>query len=662
MWAPSQSSSSNQSVITIKKKHFWMKVSALLSLALIALGIATLVLVQQPIQESQDLRQQASVDDGQVQVTFSPASGTNIDINEISTVDFRFTTNSVQIEELALVFNIITDTIPAPPEFVINSASGLEVTSQEIEATQDGYLVSLLIANQTEGNPIAASSVTTLGSLIFTPTSGGSIELNFDIENSQAIVFNSNPDVDELLHVPTQTYTVGTLASASPTVSPSASASPSTTPSPSTSPSVSPSASPSVSPTPSPTASPDTNGTGGVTTVSCNESCSSNDECQANHRCYDNRCRLVTNVSSTSCSAAAVVDNGLNRSCNQYCADARECASGYSCYFNRCRNPLNIESVSCAAPSQAAIQAIATSCNQRCTTHKDCAANLLCYGPTNTCRLATNPASTSCSPTISTTVSPLYNQPKGGDGDGRATSSASTRPLSSVTITSSPQPTMTSDADNLPIKNQSALEAAGEYIRTQLANRGVSLPVLFIVAGIFLLLVVGIMALLTRMSRSSGHPPVIMPVGSNRDTKKDTEYENKLASKINSLEKDQAVESSSFRPTPTSTSQVRVQLGSSGSTPVVPPTVSVTTQPAVQSTVRPVVQSSPSVQNNPSVVAPVPTFSPKPSSQPLTSGEISPRETTINTPAPTTPTTSPSPISSSMMARLQSKGIKPPST
>lgn len=640
MFAPPSSSSSNsntRSVITTPKNHFWIKVSALLSLALIVLGIATLLLIQKPIQESQDLRQQASVEDGQVQVAFSPVSGTNLDINEISSIDFRFTTNSVQVEELALVFNIITDTIPSPPEFVIESGSGLEVTSQEIEATQDGYLVSLVVANETEGTPIAASALTTSGQLVFTPTSGGSIEFNFDIENSQAIVFNSTPADDELLHVATQTYTVGALASASPTVSPSTTPSPSATASPSSSPSVSPSASPSVTPTPSPTASPDTNGTGGVTTVSCNESCSSNDECQPNHRCYENRCRLVTNVSSTSCAATTVVDNGLNRTCNQYCADARECASGYSCYFNRCRNPLNIESVSCTAPSQSAIQAMATSCNQRCTTHKDCAANLLCYGPTNTCRLATNPASTSCSPTISTTVSPLYNQPKGGNGsDGKATSSATTRPVSSITITSSPQPTTDDNANDLPIKNQSALEAAGEYLRDQLASRGVSLPILFIVAGIFLLLVVGLMALLSRMSRGS-RPPVITPVGSSRDSQKDAQYEDRLASKINSLQQQQQNPEVVTKTSSTQTTPIQV--------PVTP-------------------TSRPTFQNSSSVVAPVPTFSPKPSPQPLSSQPLPSEPAPVPTPTPTKDTvgSAPSPISSSMMARLQNKGIKPPTT
>lgn len=600
-------------IITVSKRHWWLTASAALSFALMLLGAATLVLIQKPIQESQDLRQQASVVNGQVLMAFNPATNSTLQVNQPASISFQINTQAVQIDGVQLVFNVITDTLGTPPEFTMASGSGLQMVYQEVEQVSDGYLVTVAFFSQTTPQPFSASSLTSFGQLNFTPTSTGTIEINFDEDESISTVNQVVPPVDELRHMDTLIYTVTETASASPTVSPSAtaSASPVVSASPTASPSVSPTVSPSPSATvttsPSPTATPlvtptptPTPGVGG-TTVSCNQSCSSNAECAANHRCYNGQCRLVTNVSSSSCSAASNPDNGLNRTCNQYCADNRECMAGYSCYFNRCRNPLNVENTSCAIPSRQVVQAITSSCNQKCSSHKDCAANLFCHS-SGSCRLVTNPASTSCSPAMYSTVSNMYGSKGGSTGSTKTdgvTPTSSSKPGSATSsaspkVTSSPLPTTgtTDTEDNLPLQKKSAFDSFREYFIDQLTLRGITIPVFFIATGLGLLLIVIILSILMRLlGGNSNKPPMITPVGRDRDKAKDTKYENQLASKINTLQQ---------------TQQPSTPIGST----ITPP---------------------PSAVNS---------SSPMPSARPMPMASA---------PAP-----------SGMMARLQDKGIKPP--
>jgi hypothetical protein len=573
-------------IITTHKRNKWLSLGTIMSLILIAIGFFTLISIQKPIQESQDLRQQASVDSGPVSLSFNPASGSDLLVDEPASIEFQINTGDVQTDGIQIFFNIVTDTITSPPTFDIESGIGLQSIVTEIQEVSDGYLVMMAYLPSTisSTSSFATSTATTFGRLNFTPTSEGTISVNFDVENSISSIHGSDPAEDGLQHVATQTYSVITAASPSPSPSaspdtspsPSPSASPSTSPSPSPSPSASPDASP--SPSPSPSASPDTspsptptpdsgNGTGGV--VSCNQGCSSNDNCAANHRCYNGQCRLVTNVSSDTCSGSVSSnpDYGLNRTCNQYCADNRECASGYSCYYNRCRNPLNINNLSCAAPSARVVQAMQSSCNQACNTHKDCAANLLCNASSKTCRLATNPGSSSCSPAAYKTVSSTYGS-KGGTSTG-TTGNASGSPLPSAYASASPVSTNDKDAtdkmksdgdeDKMPIKDQTALDAMQNYFTDQLDEKGISLPFFFIIIGLILLILVIIISFLSRvLSDGSGTPPVITPA--RRDSDKDKMYENQLASKINTLQNTKspaganpgAAQPSAFTPPPTS--------------------------------------------------------------------------------------------------------------
>ncbi len=309
----------------------------------------------------------------------------------------------------------------------------------------------------------------------------------------------------------------------------------------------------------------DITGTGGTDIVACNESCTSNAQCGANQRCFENRCRLVTNLSSTSCSLPA--DNGLQRTCNQYCADTRECATGYTCYFNRCRRPDNVDNTSCALPTATLQSAIAKSCNQTCNANADCANNMRCYN--GACRLATNPSSTSCSAVTQKSVSGVYYVKPGtgpakgaagpadkpGDTSGTSgspsstgsatsgkptTPNSTTRPFNSTSsaqatgsaafITPRPVPSVAPAVRTSP--SPVAAPATGPFSFVQNLTRGLSLPLIALAVGIGLLLIVIVVTLLNVLKgRKAGGNPTT--------AQRQTPYEDELQTKINELRKQQ---------------------------------------------------------------------------------------------------------------------------
>ena len=191
-------------------------------------------------------------------------------------------------------------------------------------------------------------------------------------------------------------------------------------------------------PTPTPTGRPSAtptptgvNGTGGTTTVGCNQNCDSNADCGINLRCYDidgsKRCRLATNPSNESCQEIA--DQGLNFACNQYCSDSTECAGDLTCWYNRCREAANVTSISCTPASSELQELMQHNCGQNCASNRDCVVNMRCYN--GSCRLATNPTSQTCNvapPTKRVVATPTNSQSKGGLGGPSVTPKLSVTP------------------------------------------------------------------------------------------------------------------------------------------------------------------------------------------------------------------------------------------
>lgn len=455
--------------------------TTLVSVLLIVAGAVGLVLLQQPLQETQEVRSDASVENGPGLLYTNPGDNTSFLVNREAQIDLVVNTSGIQTSEISLVFSILTGTTD---KVVIQTYadSGLEITQQEIEEIEGGLLI-IFKAKPRTGTYSSTNS--RIATLIFTPNRTGAFDLTFDAEKSAVYKANTSPREDILTRINPITYNI-------------------------------------VS--------------GDISVKSCNQSCGSNSECAPNHRCYDSRCRLATNPGNTSC--VNPPDQGLQRQCNEYCADTRECASGFTCFYNKCRRPDNPDSESCALSNQSVQQAIAQSCNKSCQSNADCAVNMRCHQ--SQCRLASNVGSTSCSPATKKTVSPIYG---GGTTVSPSPSptatlrpNATSRPSTqsgaatgSGVLVPSPTPTLQplpSVAPTIvPIPTPEPQNALGGFID----RFGITLPVVAMGIGFILLLVVIVLTILNQIRKRSNSG---IPGARNNNS---APYESQLQAKIDAL-------------------------------------------------------------------------------------------------------------------------------
>lgn len=161
------------------------------------------------------------------------------------------------------------------------------------------------------------------------------------------------------------------------------------------------------SPTPTPSASPK---------AECNEACSKNSDCaEANHVCSTttNTCRLATNPGDANCRAASPTPTPITSTkamCGEYCSKNSDCAqSDHICYFNQCRLATYPDRTNCTAPQQTTTVVppaeIAAGCNENCRANSDCSnSSHICFE--GKCRLESYPNSSSC------TIPSSPDQPK----------------------------------------------------------------------------------------------------------------------------------------------------------------------------------------------------------------------------------------------------------
>lgn len=369
----------------------------LISILCIISGLTGIAYINQD-QTSQnfDIRQQASTNTPQSPpVITSPQANTTIQNTTSGKKEIIFKMSDENISQ-AQVYATFTSAAISNLEIKVNNPV-YTVQSSEIEAIKDGYLAKLIVNRDPNVSAFAASD--TFFTLQFDSSRPDKVYVAFDRERSIATIQNNK------VYINASSFSV-TLDSLV------------------------------ASPTPSarPTATP---------LMSCNQTCSTHAQCPSNHLCYDTgsdkRCRLVTNPSSTTCSASAT-STGLNRQCNQYCADTSECASGFTCWSNRCRRPDNIESTSCSALSSTTAQTIAQSCNKSCSSNAECAINMRCSS--GQCRLAANPSSSSCSAQNAPVISQDYT--KGGSESAQPAPSVTPIAVATPNIMPSPTPASTS--------------------------------------------------------------------------------------------------------------------------------------------------------------------------------------------------------------------------
>jgi len=81
--------------------------------------------------------------------------------------------------------------------------------------------------------------------------------------------------------------------------------------------------------------------------------------------------------------------------CNTYCANDDECGYGFTCWYNQCRHPDKVENENCAPGNSTVV-----GCDLSCQSNRDCVAGLTCNN--NRCRNPQAINSNTCTTTTST--------------------------------------------------------------------------------------------------------------------------------------------------------------------------------------------------------------------------------------------------------------------
>lgn len=298
-----------------KKSHAFRNLPLFLSglsFLFFVVGFAFVFLLQQPLQLPQVLQNKAATSNGQVLVSTGFQDTTSTNSNAY--FSFLVNTQSVQIDEVQLVFDVITNTSNA---LVVNSlnGSGLQITYSQVQSTPYGYHVSLIASPPSNTQPFSSTTPIAFVQLVLGVRSPGTIQFNFDEQQSIANVHGTNPPQNQLNLLNSVTYsTVGPWSS-----------------------------------NVQPTTSPDLG-----LRRQCNEYCADTRECDpaGGYTCFYNRCRRPDNPDSPTCAPTTqTVSQVMAQSCNSVCNGNQDCAVNLRCYYGRCRLATNPQSQTCAVGS-----------------------------------------------------------------------------------------------------------------------------------------------------------------------------------------------------------------------------------------------------------------------------------------------------------------------
>lgn len=447
-------------------------------------GVIGLLLVQQPLEGSQDTRSNASeIDTTNKQAVLTGDLQKPFYISQPGEISLSIDPAGQIIQKVNLIFSIVNSAIDTPLVRV-NALSGYKAEAINIEKTQDGYLVEVQ-AIATDTRFLFSKDQTFLQISAVSPKVGV-ISIHFDQDNSYITTVSEK----KLLKVPeTLTYSITNPLDDDDSSDNGDSSS-------------------------------ENNNTDDEI-AQCNEVCSNNAQCAVGMRCFSDgntqTCRLATNTSSTTCSPANNSDDDdevVLRSCNQFCNNNSECATGLTCHDSFCRNPSNPQDNRCANPTAQQTAAVTQSCGETCSANADCAINLRCYQ--GECRLATNPSSTSCSAATQKTVSTVYenkatntSQPdavaksdtplKGSNMIPDTQSGESQDQTSQESLT--PTPLVAVDRENYETTYASDETLLG-LIKNMVTDNSAKLPFLIILLGILLLVGSLLLLLVSNLSKS----------------------------------------------------------------------------------------------------------------------------------------------------------------
>lgn len=495
-------------------------------------GIIGLVLIQDPLETSQDLRSEA---DEIVHLANIESRVTqDFIVDETGQIGVDLDSGGYSVSQVTVYFLMQHPLLDAP-EISIPDASGFEADSIEVEAVDGGYLVRV-VAVPNNIDWFVPPEDTTFMYIDAIAHNDETLYLTFDADRS----FLSTPSLDILLGVPErqaipvtdpnppgqsacsasggtwETFPNSCVDSCEKAADPGLMCLTVLTDGCNCGPDRcwdgdtcvnNPGTEPTPTPTPTPTPDPEV--------AQCNEICEANADCDVGLRCLDlgseSRCRLATNTSSETCEdARGGIDPDL-ASCNEYCTSNAECETGYSCYENYCRNPRNPQDNRCAAPSQQQASAAISSCGESCASNAECAINLRCF--TGECRLATNVSSTTCTPATEQTVSKEYESVI-QNAQSQYTPAPTPQPDSSddESTQKGAQMVPVTDVEYTPVEDRTAdkkayddtydaNETLFDLIRSMAQNEESRLPFFVILLGILLLVGSGLIFFFSSMRK-----------------------------------------------------------------------------------------------------------------------------------------------------------------
>lgn len=188
---------------TNSQERLFSLLATIFSLLLIVLGVITLVVIQQPIKQSQDLRKSAMVENGLVNLSYQQAG--DLKVGKENTITFSANTSNAQIDGVQLVFkvtgkieNLTADTI---------ASSGLNEEYLEVEKTStDSWLVGVIAAKSS--GSFSSSSAVPFFKISYTPTQEGIVKVELNKSSSKANITNSNPPQDQLKTLADFSFTI----------------------------------------------------------------------------------------------------------------------------------------------------------------------------------------------------------------------------------------------------------------------------------------------------------------------------------------------------------------------------------------------------------------------------------------------------------------------
>ncbi len=435
-------------------------------------GILGLIFVQKPLNESQELRSDASQDQDLWPKISTSLPDKVFYVDEVSQIALNLNSESLKIRKVNVVFNIINDDIE-DLIVTVDAASGLRADQVEVEEVEDGYLVSVIAVKSKPSEQVELNGETFI-KIEFTPRSKGNISINFDEDNTYIVT----PSLAYLMEAETMDFDIKEIQDEE-----------------------------------------DDQDEEEIVLKECNQSCDSNSDCAVNYRCFntgsENKCRLATNPSSSTCSKPEVVSP--NKKCNVGCATSKECAQGLSCWNNACRNPSNVESTSCANQTVKEKEVSVKSCGESCSSNGDCAINFRCYQ--SACRLATNPSSLTCSAFTEKKVSIIYDKT---EEEKEASESANTEkvvepikkgdnmiPNSELKFDSIDQDKLNSRVNTVLNEEVPVDETALDFLVKMLKDKQQSLPTKVILIGTGLLALSLLILLIARLFSGKPQNPKI---------------------------------------------------------------------------------------------------------------------------------------------------------